>query len=260
MIAPSRRWRWSAVRWASWCLAVVMIFCSLPGSVLKGEVDAGELKIAVDALRKENAGLKKLCALRGRELATATNQLALAASRLDDPRGDLGADDEGARSSEEWRAFLLSALKILRDADDEIQALQKRMQLLVTASEQALKTAQKVDPSRRGLLEAELRQSRKLLEGKDDGQGAVFATAAVAETLSAARVIGVRMDLGVAALAVGRTQGARVGMPFVVVRDGKPVATLVLVETRENRSLALIDRMDAGKPIRKGDTASLRKS
>ena len=221
-------------------------------------VEAQELRVALEALRKENAALRQADKARQRELALATNKLAQLETRVAGQRRGLAADDDEARSAEEWRAFLLQALKTLDDAESEIRSLGERLRLLHDASRDALKAAEKVDPSKRSLLEMELRRSEKLFN-KEERRAAVFLDANESGSLKAVKVIGVNLDLGVTALAVGRKQGARVGMPFLVSRGKVVVAALTLAEVRENASLALIERMETDQPIREGDTAMLRK-
>ncbi len=262
MTAPTAERR-TAGRFAVTALAflgTLAIFCSLPGSILGSEVETRELKLAVETLRRENASLKRSQAVAAQELAVATNRASRLLTRQSESRSALCADDDEARGADEWRSFLSGALKALRNADAEVRELRKRLRQMLLVSEQALRTAEKVEPSRRAALEIELRQNRKILDERESEQGAIFPTEPNLAALESARVIGVQLELGVVALSVGRDQGARVGMPFVVMRDKAVVAVLVVVETRESRSLAMIEQMDPARPARKGDAVALRKS
>lgn len=218
------------------------------------DMEVRELKGAVVDLQRENSELRKQILARQKELGAATNRLA----RLEG-RADRVADDEDARVAAEWRAMLRGALKNLAESEQEIHGLQKRLRLLAFASREALKTAEKVEPSRRALVEGELRESDKVLAGNGEGRTPPITRVAEAVMPTSVRVAGVRLDLGVAALGVGRKRGARVGMPFVVMRGKSVLAVLTLAEVRDSASLAIIDQMDAEKPIAEGDTAILRK-
>lgn len=248
----------------------VLFFCSLSGLNLAAgapptdargtDPEKQEFKMAVERLRKENTDLRKIEATRQRELAAATNRLALIERKLETARSGLAADDEDARISAEWRSLLVKALKALNDSDQELRGLQKRLDLLVYASKEAFKSAEKVDPDKRSLLEGEIRQSDKALAGRRESRPAALIGDSDNAALTGARIIGAQLELGVAALSVGRRQGARVGMPFLALRGKAVLAVLTLVEVREKTSLALIEQMDSERPIREGDAAVLRRT
>jgi len=245
-------------------MLVVGIYCSLSGrdsaegSASGVDLEKQELQVAVATLRKENTELRRLDGIRQRELAIVSNRLTQVEWQQGDSQLGLVADDEEARSVAEWRAFLLNALKVLSDTDRELQSVLGRMRRLLGASQDAFKSAEKVDPAKRARLEAELRESEKMLE-KEAAPQSLFVPGPDRTILSAAKVIGVQLDLGVAAVAVGRKHGARVGMPFLVARDKTVLAVLTLVEVREDAALAVIEQMEYKKPIQEGDIATLRK-
>ncbi len=247
---PSPRWRWNDWQLDRLKLAF-LFFCSLLVLANGADVEKQELKVTLDVLRKENEGLK-------RDLATATNRLARVEAFRSIPMG-LSADEEEARSAIEWKAFLMNALKVLSQTDQEMQELQKRLRFLLYAAQQAFKSAEKVDASKRALLENEIRQSQKMLSVKEEVRDQPFLAEMDTTALSSTKVVGVRLDLGVAALAIGYKQGARVGMPFLVMRKQKVLAVLTLVEVRETLALALIEQMEQNEPIREGDLAGLKK-
>jgi hypothetical protein len=221
-------------------------------------METQELRIALDALQRENADLRRERLVRQRELAVATNRVAQLETRLADKRYGLAADDEEARSAQEWRGFLLRALKRLWEVDRDAATVRDRLRLLHHATQEAFKSAEKVDPARRSMLETQLRESEKAFSGKGDHPEVILLVATDHAALKTAKVVGVNLDLGVAALAVGRKEGARVGMPFVVGRDKAVLAALIVVEVRESTTLAVIEQMDPKEPIREGDLAAIR--
>ncbi len=234
------------------------IFCSLLVSAFGVDAETQEVRVAIEALRKENAELRKMEAVHQREIGSLTNEIARLQVRLGNPRVGLVADDDEARTAADWKSFLHNALAVLADADREMQDLRKRLRLLVFASQETFRSAEGVDPAKRSLLEGELRQSRKVLGEGEDAR--VFAPEHETPPLDNIKVVGVKLDLGVVALAVGRNQGVRVGMPFVILRGKEMVATVTLVEVREKASLGLIEKMDSNRPVREGDLAALRRT
>ncbi len=242
---------------------VIWFFCSLLGFAVSPErtnPEKQELQVTIDLLREENAGLRKTAAARQNGLVVVSNRLMSIEWKKEEARWGLIADDDEARSAEEWRAFLLNALKILNEADQKIATFQKQLQMLVYAAKEAAKSAKIVNPSKRALLEGEIRQSEKILSGEKDPSLQAFTPGSETSVLSHVKIIGVRLDLGVAALAAGHQHGAHVGMPFLVLHDKTVLAVLTLAEVREKTSLALIEQMDPDKPIKEGDIAILRKS
>lgn len=238
---------------------LVWNFCSLLAFADGANTDYQELRLLIEQLRKENAELRQKQTTAEKELVVATNRLAKIERVQGDVRSGLVADDEEARSASEWRAFLSNSLKLLSDADQEIKELQKRLRLLLFASEKALQSAEEVDPAKRAMLEQELRSSRKFLSETSEEAKTPIISEPDKSGLASVKLIGVRLDLGVAALGIGRRQGAKVGMPFLVIKDKKLLAVLVIAEVRDKTALALIEQMDPDHPIKEGDLATLKR-
>lgn len=234
----------------------VTVFCSLQAAP-QGATEAQELRVALDALRRENAEMRRAEGARAREVAATSNQLARVEAALRGGLGGIVADDADARSTADWRALLVQSLRQLRDTEAELARLEDRMRRLVVASEQALKSAQKVDPARRAALEGELRAGRQWAEEREKARPVLLEGGT--RPPPSAKLLALRTDLGVVALDAGRAEGVRVGMPWVVNRGKETVARLLVVEVREHASMALIERMEADRPIREGETAVLSK-
>lgn len=237
--------------------AGILTVCSLQAATPQGVAEAQELRVALETLRRENAELRRAESARAREAATTSNRLARIETALRSGLAGLAADDAEARSSAEWRALLLRALRQLRESEAELARIENRMRHLTLASEAALKTAQKADPARRAALEGELRAARQWMEERERVRPPTIAGGGPAP--SSAKVLALRPDLGVVALGAGRAEGVRVGMRWEVKRGKESAAQLVIAEIREHTSLALIERMDADRPIREGETAVLIK-
>ena len=77
--------------------------------------------------------------------------------------------------------------------------------------------------------------------------------AAATGRLAAAKIVEVNAQLRVAVLDVGARQGARLGMPFWVLRGDRVVAELRVVDVRPRICGALIERVDPGVALQAGD-------
>lgn len=243
-----------------WWKCAVLIFCSLPGitrSSERADLEMQETRVAIEALRRENTRLRRELAQRQFEMGALTNKNARTAQDM--IREITLADDSEARSSREWKFFLLDALKALDKANQDEAQVRKQMNLLLYASQEAFKSAQNVNPSKRALLETQMRKVQKMLSEDAELHPRVFAEDAETSAPQSIKITAVRLDLGVAALEAGKDRGIRVGMPFVVVRGKNPIAVITVAEVRERLALGIIDQMDPDSPVKKGDTALLRR-
>ena len=81
----------------------------------------------------------------------------------------------------------------------------------------------------------------------------------VASSLAAAHVLEINEKLQMVVLDVGGNQGARVGMPLIILRGNRMVAELRVVEVRPTISGALIEKVEHNVTIKAGDTARVTK-
>ena len=79
-------------------------------------------------------------------------------------------------------------------------------------------------------------------------------------TLESAAVLDANPNLRLVVLNIGLLQGARVGMPLVVLRGDRVVAELSIVEVRKRICGALIERTEKKVTLRTGDVARVTKS
>jgi cell shape-determining protein MreC len=80
------------------------------------------------------------------------------------------------------------------------------------------------------------------------------------QSLENARVLEFNPKLRLVVLDVGSLQGARVGMPFIVVRGERVIAWARVVEVRQKICGALIEKTEGNVPVKTGDSASVTKS
>jgi hypothetical protein len=75
-------------------------------------------------------------------------------------------------------------------------------------------------------------------------------------TLHHAKVVSVKKEFGVVILNVGRESGLRVGTQFEIYRVDRPIGTVIVTDTREHISAALVQNLNvANDPPRVTDTA-----
>ena len=79
-------------------------------------------------------------------------------------------------------------------------------------------------------------------------------------TLQSVEIVDVNAGLRVAVLNVGRQAGARVGMPFVVLRGERAVAELKVVEVRDKVCGAAIEKVEKGVSLKAGDRVQVTRN
>ena len=79
-------------------------------------------------------------------------------------------------------------------------------------------------------------------------------------TLERTTVLDVNPSLRLVVLNIGLLQGARIGMPLVVLRGDRVVAELKIVEVRQQICGARIERVEKKVILKAGDTAWVTKS
>jgi hypothetical protein len=220
-----------------------------------------ELRVLVDRLNTDNARLKSELDQREAVIRLLTENLAIArteselfqkkwaeaqlrAQTLGVNFGDAGATQTQRQLVESVRALylaeaerqrLVEQLKQLLDAvqsGKDVEAELMRTKELLAATEQPL-VPETPGPSRTGRTEA---------------------------TLETARVLDVNPKLQLVGLNVGLLQGARIGMPFMVLRGDRVIAEARVVEVRKRICGALIEKMDKGVTVKAGDAAQVTKS
>lgn len=214
-----------------------------------------ELQLALETLRRQQQVLQQELQQREALVRVLTESLAIARteSELFQRRWmemqmrlqALGVPASGAEVSSEWQRQVIETLRLLYLAEAEKQRYRDQLQALV-------------DAAQGGDLTGELARARGLLEAAaraDTGRGA--GGAATVGTLESARVLDVNPQLRMVVLDIGEEQGARVGMPFLVVRGDEVVAELRLVEVRRRVSGAVIETMPRTATVKVGDVAQI---
>ena len=73
------------------------------------------------------------------------------------------------------------------------------------------------------------------------------------------KIVSVKQDFGIAVVDLGSKQGVNIGMPFELMRDGKPVGSAMVLDVREHISGIFIHKFAAGtNRVAVGDLAFLQ--
>lgn len=243
---------------------VLVVVCSL--SVRSEEVgdELQELRLSVQALRQQNLSLQKQL----QQALMKIEVLNLKDARSG-PGGSFSEKNSGSlrgvpETPEELRWQMLTTLRLLRREQLANDELEQRLRKVTLLAGEAVKSAEKVDPKKRSLLEDEMRSVRSLLgplllEGREEATAESRYDINI-ESLKRAKVSEIRKDLSMVVLNVGAEHGVKPGMPFDIIRDNKLVATVYVVEVRDKLCGALIERMEESNPVKVEDLAVLRKS
>jgi len=145
---------------------------------------------------------------------------------------------------------LLAAVRDLRLAKQQNEDYRAGLIQLSEAVMALLKATENIAPENRMAVETELRRTGELIGSP---QGAAPAEA-VEATLQDAMVVDVRDELSLVVANVGEKQGAKIGMPFQVWRDGKKIGVVRVVDVRDRISGAVIQNLENPKnPVKAGD-------
>ena len=220
---------------------------------------AEELRVLVESLTTENRRLKMDREQQETIIRLLTGNLAIARteSELFQKRwseAQLRAQSLGVNfandSVTQAQRQLVESVRALYLAQAERQHLVEQLQRLLQAIE------------KQGAVAEELARTKALLAATEQPvtNRPVATDRPAAGRLESAVVIEVNPSLRLAVLNVGLVQGARVGMPLVVLRGDRVVAELKIVEVRSRICGALVERVEKKVTVKAGDKAQVTKS
>ena len=245
-------------------VVILLVVCSLSVRSEESGDELQELRLSVQALRQQNLSMQKQLQEALMKIEVLNLKSARTAPGNSTTEKKSGALREVPETAEELRWQMLTTLRLLRREQLSNEELEQRLRKVTLLAGEAIKSADKVDAKKRALLEDEIRSIRNLLgplvlDGRkresDEGSQDINVDA-----LRKAKVANVRKDLSLVVLSVGRQHGVKPGMPFDIVRENKLVATVYVVEVRDQFCGALIERMEENNPVKVEDQAVLRKS
>ncbi|MEP6811187.1 MAG: hypothetical protein ABI992_13165 [Chthoniobacterales bacterium] len=142
---------------------------------------------------------------------------------------------------------LLHAVSDLKLAQKDREQYREQMLRLTEAILSLLQTSTGGDAKARADVEAQLRSTNALV-------AKVVAPTEAQPGLMDGSVVSVKEEWSLVVGNLGDKQGVRIGMPLRVVRDGRTIATLRVVDVRQRICGAVIQEMDFGKEkIKVGD-------
>jgi hypothetical protein len=232
------------------------------------DMEYTEAKVALDGSERENTVLRQQLVFARQQLglvhqqmAALTDSLVLANSESEVFKREtsdlkLRLEALGLDSASPDKALLeqrllkaVSDLKIVQDQKDKLSDQITRMMESIL---RYVKGASSVDGDARMALETEMRSATELLGLSGPQQAAT--TADFTGSLTDARVISVKDELALVVANLGRRQGAKIGMPFQVWREGRQIGIVRVVDVRESISGAVVQSLDPSEKVKVGDT------
>jgi hypothetical protein len=217
---------------------------------------ADELRVLVEKLTSDNLRLKTELEQRETIIRLLTENLAIARteSELFQKKwsdAQLRAQTLGVNFADETttqaQRQLVESVRALYLAEAERQRLIEQLQRLLNAVQKQKDVA------------SELARTKTLLATSEQPASGRAGKAAEG-TLESAAVLDVNPNLRVVVLNIGLLQGARVGMPLVVLRGDRVMAELKIVEVRRQICGAVIERTEKKVTLKTGDVARVTKS
>lgn len=241
-------------------LAVALVAGGVPVRAQQaGNLEMIELKAQLETsarvISEQDAKLsaeKSRNAALSQSAASAAAQAAQARESYERLRGLMEGLGVGALegSTDQVQDRLLAALKDLRLVDEQKH---KVTEALMSLSESALafaKTAQAGDAESRTKLD-------KALENSEQAIRAASITGAGESApgdLHNGRVVSYKDEQGVVVLNLGARDGVKVGMPFSIFREDRPIAKALVVDVRKSVCGAVVQEVINNKvPVQIGD-------
>jgi hypothetical protein len=213
------------------------------------------------ALRQQLVYARQQLGLARQQMAALTDSLVLANSESEVFKREttdlkLRLEALGLDAASPDKALLeqrlLKAVSDLKIVQDEKDKLSEQLTRIMESILRYVKSASSVDGDARMALETEMRSSTELLGLPGPQQAA--AASDTSGSLTDARVISVKDELALVVANLGRRQGAKIGMPFQVWREGRQIGIVRVVDVRESISGAVVQSLDPSEKVKVGDT------
>jgi hypothetical protein len=229
-------------------------------SLSESKIESAERKVTAAMLLSQNDELRRQLSLERESIKTLSESLAQSNAEAELFRRKYSAlqlrmEALGLDSADQDRAKLeqrlLNAVSDLQLFRKEREQYRDQMLRLTEAVLHFLKTAQSNDPQARMGVEAQLRSVNELIS-ESENQAAEQRT--TQPSLMDGSVISVKEEWSLVVGNFGERQGVKMGMPLRVMRDGKLIATLRVVDVRQKICGAVIQEMGSEKEkIKVGD-------
>ena len=241
------------------CLGLASGLTAEDSSLSDPNLEVAEARVTSDTLLSQNDLLRKQLSLDRETQKTLTDSLVVSNAEAELFRRKYSElytrmDALGVESVSKDRAKLeqrlLKAVSDLQLTNKEKEAYREQLLKLSETMLRYVKSTQAADPQARAEVEAQLRASGQLLSEKS----AAAPEDEARPDLMDGKVLSVKEEWSLVVGNLGAQQGVKIGMPLRVVRGGKTVATLRVVDVREKISGAVIQELDSEKiKIKVGD-------
>lgn len=226
-------------------------------SLSDSNLEAGEAGVTPETLLLQNDLLRKQLALDRETEKTLTESLVVSNSEAElfrrkyselESRVEALGIESVSRDRAQLEQRLLKAVSDLQLTNRQKERYREQLAKVTETILRYVKTTQNADPEARADLEAQVRATSRLFAaenrlGENDG----------APGLMDGRVLSVKEEWSLVVSDLGERQGAKIGMPLRVMRDGKTIATLCVVDVREKISGAVIQKLETNRKINVGD-------
>jgi hypothetical protein len=208
-----------------------------------------DLEVQLAAQRAQNAAVTQ-------SLNSVTNEANQSRESYEKLRGlmeGLGVSALDA-SGDQTRERMIAALSDLRLVDEQKRKLSEALVALSEASLSLVKASQGTDPA----VVKKLDDALAIADQAIRSSNAVGGQEAAPTDLHQAKVVALKADAGVAVLNVGSQDGVKIGMPFAVFRQDKPVAKVMVVDVRKSVSGVVVQQLaSSASPVQIGDRGAI---
>jgi hypothetical protein len=239
------------------CLAFARGLAAEGSSLSDPNLEAAEAKVTSETLLSQNALLRKQLSLDRETQKTLTDSLVVSNAEAElfrrkyselQTRMDVLGVESVSTDRAKLEQRLLKAVSDLQLMNKEKEAYREQLLKLTETMLHYVKSTQSADPQARMEVEAQLRATNQLLAAKEAPNDEA------APDLMDGKVLSVKEEWSLVVGNFGAEQGVKIGMPLRVVRAGKTIATLRVVDVREKISGAVIQELDSEKvKIKVGD-------
>ena len=224
-------------------------------SLSDSNLETAEMKVTSETLLSQNDLLRRQLSLKQETEKTLTDSLVVSNAEAElfrrkyselQTRMDVLGIEAVSKDRAKLEQRLLKAVSDLQLTSQEKEAYREQLLKLSETLLHYVKTAQSGDAEARADVEAQLRATNQLLAPPSEDVSA--------PSLMDGTVLSVRAECALVVGNLGRMQGVKIGMPLRVVRDGKTIAALRVVDARDQISGAVIQELASEKvEIRVGD-------
>jgi hypothetical protein len=146
---------------------------------------------------------------------------------------------------------LVEAVKDFYQSEMKRREAVQLLDKLLTTTQALLATAPKEDPQTRADYEVASRAAKDYLAGRE------AAAIPLGDSLDDGRIADLNPELNAVILNLGRSQGVKEGMPFVIYQDGVEVGRVKVVLARDVISAAMVESIKPKAVFKVGDRAAV---